>query len=241
MDFTHFYNPAAAVIVFGGTALAAVLRCGLSATVTTGKALTDLFRPRFRADAVRAVLAGQAADIRANGLLRAQPCRSGDREFDEATNAMLSARSVSGLLETHEAFRATRRTKAGEAAGMLAQAADLAPVFGLAGTLVSLTQLPADGVARGAFSSAIGMAVLTTLYGLIFANLVLGPLAKMVERRARDEEAARQSVIDWLVQQVALATPRHARHEADHHGGHTAARHGADEHAAAATRAGEAA
>jgi chemotaxis protein MotA len=104
MDFTHFYNPAAAVIVFGGTALAAVLRCGLSATVTTGKALTDLFRPRFRADAVRAVLAGQAADIRANGLLRAQPCRSGDREFDEATNAMLSARSVSGLLETHEAF-----------------------------------------------------------------------------------------------------------------------------------------
>ncbi|KAJ8138171.1 hypothetical protein OY671_008615, partial [Metschnikowia pulcherrima] len=134
MDFTHFYNPAAAVIVFGGTASAAVSRCGSSATVTTGKASTDSFRPRFRADAVRAVSAGQAADIRANGSLRAQPCRSGDREFDEATNAMSSARSVSGSSETHEAFRATRRTKAGEAAGMSAQAADSAPVFGPAAT-----------------------------------------------------------------------------------------------------------
>ncbi len=52
----------------------------------------------------------------------------------------------------------------------LAQAAELAPVFGLAGTLISLSQLPAEGLARGALGGAISMAVLTTLYGLLLAN-----------------------------------------------------------------------
>ena len=34
-----------------------------------------------------------------------------------------------------------------------AQAAELAPVFGLAGTLVSLSQLPAGGIGQGAMAS----------------------------------------------------------------------------------------
>jgi hypothetical protein len=50
------------------------------------------------------------------------------------------------------------------------------------------------------------MAVLTTLYGLIFANLVLGPLAKMVERRARRRSCA--SVGDRLAGSAGRA--RHA-------------------------------
>ena len=89
----------------------------------------------------------------------------------------------------------------------LAQAAELAPVFGLAGTLVSLSQLPADGLARGAFTGAIGMAVVTTLYGLLTANLLLAPLARVVERAASAEEAARQDVIEWLAAQVAGSIP----------------------------------
>ena len=51
------------------------------------------------------------------------------------------------------------------------------------------------------------MAVVTTLYGLLCANLLLAPLARMVERAALAEEAARQEVIDWLAGQVAGAVP----------------------------------
>ena len=80
-------------------------------------------------------------------------------------------------------------------------------MFGLAGTLVSLSQLPADGLAPGAYAQAIGMAVLTTLYGLLLANLVLR--AARPDRRARRlaEEQERQQVIDWLAGQVEPAIP----------------------------------
>jgi chemotaxis protein MotA len=89
----------------------------------------------------------------------------------------------------------------------LAQAAELAPVFGLAGTLISLSQLPSEGFARGAFTGAISMAVITTLYGLLSANLLLAPLARMVERKAQAEEAERQEMIDWLAAQIAKDMP----------------------------------
>jgi chemotaxis protein MotA len=55
--------------------------------------------------------------------------------------------------------------------------------------------------------SAISMAVLCTLYGLILANFLLGPLSRMVERAAAKEESERQKIVDWLASQVAPAIP----------------------------------
>ena len=48
---------------------------------------------------------------------------------------------------------------------------------------------------------------LATLYGLVLANLLFAPLAKIVERAAQAEEAERQAVIDWLAAQLAEAMP----------------------------------
>ena len=47
--------------------------------------------------------------------------------------------------------------------------------------------------------------MLTTLYGLLLANLLLAPLARMVDRAAAAEEAERQTIVDWLASQVAAA------------------------------------
>ena len=52
-----------------------------------------------------------------------------------------------------------------------------------------------------------GLAVVTTLYGILAANLVLAPLARWVERAAEREERERQVVIDWLSEQVGGALP----------------------------------
>ena len=94
----------------------------------------------------------------------------------------------------------------------LAQAAELSPVFGLAGTLISLSQLPAAGIAQGSYTGAISMAVVTTLYGLLGANLLLAPLARTIERKAASEEGDRQAVIDWIAAQVEVSNaPRAVR------------------------------
>lgn len=208
MNLAALIDVPSAAIVAGGTLLATVLRCGFGDCRHTLAALGRLGRRRFDATATRAEIAVQVQEIRQDGLLRVQPHHFADREFDEATGAMIGRRSVGALLAAHESHKRGRLEANNRAVRTLAQAAELAPVFGLAGTLVSLSQLPADGLARGAFAAAIGMAVVTTLYGLLLANLVLAPLSRIVERAALAEERARQDIVDWLAGQVSAAMPR---------------------------------
>ena len=207
MNLMNLIDGPSALIVFGGTALATVLRSGWSDCRMTLRKLRGLGDEQFDPETTRAELAQQIQEIQRDGLLRAQPHHFGDREFDEATDALITRRSLPALMEAHETHKARRLGEADRAVRTLSQAAELSPVFGLAGTLISLSQLPVDGIARGSFTAAISMAVVTTLYGLLGANLLLAPLARVIERKAAAEEVERQKVIDWLAVQVAGSVP----------------------------------
>lgn len=198
-------DPVAASLVIGGTLAATVLRSGTVDCRAACAALAALGRPQFRAENVLAVLAPHVTQARADGLLRVRIRPCGDASIDGAVAWLVHTRSVAALRERDDADRTLRVSAAVRAVRTLALGAELAPVFGLAGTLVSLSQLPTDGLARGQFMGAISLAVLTTLYGLLLGNLIFAPLARAVERRVEAEEGARREVIDWLTAQLAPA------------------------------------
>lgn len=208
MNFASLIDGPSALIVIGGTLAATVLRCGVGDCARTLAALMQVGRVGFDPAAARSELARQIQEIRQDGLIRARPHHFGDSEFDEATDALIGQRSLAPLIAAHEAHKQRRLDATNRAVRTLAQAAELAPVFGLAGTLISLSQLPADGIARGAFAGAISMAVLTTLYGLLLANIVLAPLSRVLERKAQAEERERQQLVDWLAGEVAPSLPK---------------------------------
>jgi chemotaxis protein MotA len=208
MDLVHLFDPLPAAIVVGGTLLATALRAGRADCRVTARALAGLARAPFDADRVRRDLAPLAADIRKDGVFRAKARPTGDRALDNAVRAMVDGHSAAMLMMQHTADRKKRLARAQRAAVTLAQAADLAPVFGLAGTLLSLAQLSGQGIARAQFMNAISTSVLATLYGLLLANIVLAPLARAIERRAEREEAVRQDLVDWIAAQFAAAAPR---------------------------------
>ena len=205
MQPENLFDATSAVIVVGGTCLATILRCGLGDTRAALGAVAGLGRKNFHAARVRAELAVHVRGMQKDGVMRTEPHLSGDAEFDEATDALIGKRSLAALHGAHLAHKRRRNHHSLRAVRTLNQAADLAPVFGLAGTLVSLSQLPAGG--GGSFTAAISMAVLTTLYGLLLGNLFFAPLARAVARRAHDEEKERQHVLDWLEKQVTGALP----------------------------------
>lgn len=208
----------AALIVLGGTGIATLLRCGWQETGLAFKGLRLACRKGYSAEEGKAELVVQVRSIREDGLLRATPRHGGDREFAEATDALIHDRSIPALLAAHEKHKALRMADANIAIRFFAQAAELAPVFGMAGTLIALNRMPADPLASSeAITGAIGLAVVTTLYGILTANLVLAPLARLIERAAEAEENARQVVVDWLTEQVAGAMP-HGRVPVPHHG-----------------------
>ncbi|PLK27973.1 MotA/TolQ/ExbB proton channel family protein [Novosphingobium sp. TH158] len=204
MTFESLIDGPSALIVIGGTVLATVLRSGWRECAVAAREIAHLWGTPFVPGEARAELARQVQDIRQDGLLRATHHHTGDPELDDATDALFHKRSIAALVAAHEKHKARRLAMSNTAVRLFAQAAELAPVFGMVGTLVSLNHLPQE-LANGDYSGAIGMAVLTTLYGLLAANLIFAPIARLIERAANKEEAQRQEVVEWLTAQLADA------------------------------------
>lgn len=72
--------------------------------------------------------------------------------------------------------------------GVLRKAAEISPAMGLIGTLVGLVQMLGSLEDPSTIGPSMAVALLTTFYGAILANLVFTPLASKLERNA-DEDA----------------------------------------------------
>lgn len=78
------------------------------------------------------------------------------------------------------------------------------PAFGLIGTLVGMVLLLRDLYTQDIQSlpAALSLAVLTTLYGAVFANVVVAPFAARLHAAATEKEIRMQLTIDWAMSLV---------------------------------------
>lgn len=208
MNAELLINPAGAALVLGGTMLATLARCGWRESCLAMRQLGALARPGFNAARMKAGLAGQVIRMQRDGLIRAEADPLPDREFADATAALLRHRSTAALRQEHERHRLQRAAVRQQASRTLNQAGELAPVLGLAGTLLSLSQLPAGGLAAvNDLMHSVSLAVVSTLYGLILAHLLCHPLARAIERHGEREEAEREALVRWMASQLEPVCP----------------------------------
>jgi chemotaxis protein MotA len=62
-----------------------------------------------------------------------------------------------------------------------------APAFGMIGTLIGLVQMLRQMDDPSTIGPAMAVALLTTLYGSLLANVIFLPLAKKLEERSKEE------------------------------------------------------
>ena len=77
-------------------------------------------------------------------------------------------------------------------AGVLRRAGEVAPAMGLIGTLIGLVQMLGSLDDPSSIGPAMAVALLTTFYGAVLANMVFTPLASKLERNAQIEATIRQ-------------------------------------------------
>jgi chemotaxis protein MotA len=83
-----------------------------------------------------------------------------------------------------------------------------APAFGMIGTLIGLVQMLRTLDDPSKIGGGMAIALLTTLYGALAANLVCLPLAGKLETRNNDEMMVRDLMTAGLVSLVDGQTPR---------------------------------
>ncbi len=187
-----FFDAPSIAIVLGGTVAVTVASIGVGGVAKVPAAVTAALSRRDidPVGAARRVLA-LADKARRQGLLTLQDdvgrpgqpaiLRTGlglivdGASPDEAERVMV-AQAMAFADRQHDAIDTLRR------------AADVAPAMGLIGTLVGLVQMLSQLDDPSAIGPALAVALLTTFYGAVLANMLLAPLAAKLERDA-DREA----------------------------------------------------
>lgn len=208
------FDPGALGIVISGTVVATVARCGWRDFGGALRSAAGMLGSGFAPDANRKALAVAISAIQRDGPRRADPALPPDRTLGLLLETYLrhGARDALGPVRCSE--RARNEARRINAAQVFGCAGELAPVFGLIGTLYGLTQLaPATGTsAAAAIMGAVSTAVLTSLYGALLAHLVCFPLASAIERRGLADEQARDALADWFIAGIGGAPlSTHAR------------------------------
>ena len=106
------------------------------------------------------------------------------------------------ILEQREAFRYKRESTEAE---LMKTMGTYAPAFGMVGTLIGLVFMlfgmgGSDDVGGGidGIGPSMGVALITTFYGTILANLIFNPFAEKIKSRNKENVQAYQLMIEGL-------------------------------------------
>lgn len=104
---------------------------------------------------------------------------------------------TSSMLERHQ-----------QGISILRKAGDVAPAMGLIGTLIGLVQMLGNLSNPEAIGPAMAVALLTTFYGAVLANMVFIPLANKLERNSNAEYLLRRLYHVGVISVAKQENPR---------------------------------
>ncbi len=102
-----------------------------------------------------------------------------------------------------------------DAAGMYDKASSVAPAFGMVGTLVGLINMlkgmNLDGDGASNIGTAMGTALITTLYGCVLAHMIFGPIATQLRQRDEEETLCKLIIVEGIMSIQSGANPKFLR------------------------------
>lgn len=204
-----FVDVPSTLIVIGGTVLVGLMKYSLGQFLGAGKTAAKAFMFKLDKPEELIDLIVELADAaRKGGLL--------SLEGKEINNDFL-AKGIQLLVDGHDADvvkslmtkdknLAVERHKTGS--GVWAAMGDVAPAMGMIGTLIGLVAMLSNMDDPKSIGPAMAVALLTTLYGAMLANMVCIPFADKLKLRMGEEDMLKSMIIDALLGIQAGQNPR---------------------------------
>jgi chemotaxis protein MotA len=203
--------PAILIVVFG-TLLVTAISFSMEEVIRTAKVVwrAGVYHNEDASNAARQVV--YLADIaRKRGRLALQDVARDVRHnkfLYQAVNMAIDGVPADQLERILTSETDSTRLRHMRAAGVLRRAGEVAPAMGLIGTLVGLVQMLGNLDDPSAIGPSMAVALLTTFYGAVLANMVFTPLATKLERNA-DAEAAVNRI--YLLGTVSISKQENPR------------------------------
>ncbi len=202
----NFWDLASVLIVLGGTISAVVASFPLSALKNVGKHFSIIIKGnQFNPEPLIESLVEFAQLARKNGLLALEEKANEleDPFYKRSIMLIVDATEAEKVKEVLEQEVESMAARHDEEAAIYERASAYAPAFGMIGTLIGLINMLKNMNLDDGASESIGLnmsvALITTLYGVVLANLFFNPIAKKLEIRNNEEILYRQIIIDGVL------------------------------------------
>jgi chemotaxis protein MotA len=204
-----FMDVPSVLIVFVGSFVVLMMKFNLGQFLGAGKTAAKAFMFKLDSPEDLIVLVVELADAaRKGGLL--------SLEGKEISNDFL-ARGIGLLIDGHDENvvknvltrdknMAVSRHKLG--ASVWSSLGDLGPAMGMIGTLIGLVAMLSNMDDPKSIGPAMAVALLTTLYGAMLANMIAIPFADKLKIRMAEEELIKTMSIDAVLAIQAGQNPR---------------------------------
>lgn len=197
------------LIVFGGTAFAALATTSLAVYGRSFKAMMLMAKPfALKIDDLVPRMVELAALARKDGMMALEGQQVSDKFFERGLQMLVDGADEGKLVK--QLKQDIKAMKARHYATQRAVKAwvDIGPAFGMIGTLIGLVLMLKNMSDVSAIGPAMAIALLTTLYGAFIANVLFGPVLTKMELRSEAEIEYRMLVIEGLRGIVRGESPR---------------------------------
>ena len=197
----RLFDPVALLLVFGGTSLAACAQATREDLARAIAALRPALRARPARDAEIAERTVRSIQLFSEykGVVGADRVRCPIGFVQNAARRLADAEGSDAFAAWAEDQLDARRARHEAAAAVWRSAAEIAPAMGMIGTVVGLIFMFGRMSEPDAMGPAMATAMLTTLYGLVIAAGITGPVANRLDRLSREERRWQERVVARLV------------------------------------------
>lgn len=207
-----FVNPAALMIVVGGTAAVTAISFISEDLAKLGQVLWGTIAYHVRAPSqVAKELVDVAVMARQKGVLALsgeEQELGKDEMIREAVEYIVDGFETEKIQAIMSQDIESTYEQSRKSAGILRRAAEIAPAMGLIGTLVGLVQMLSFLKDPGSIGPAMAIALLTTFYGALLGTVILGPLAAKVDRKAQQTDLLKRLVMTAALSISSKENPR---------------------------------
>ena len=201
-DLWIFLNLPGFLIVVGGTFAATLIKFPISGVFVAffvgvkAAFVNEYESPRGIIDLTMRLV----KRARKVGLLGLEKVKVKNAFFRKGVELCVDGRDVDMIrkMMTREMELAIQRQEVGER--VFRAIGESAPAFGMVGTLVGLVQMLSSMSDPTSIGRAMAIALLTTLYGLLIAQLIALPISDKLEAKNEMERANRVLIIEAIIQ-----------------------------------------
>jgi len=199
-DIGAFIDTPSMLIVVGGSIMVVMLRSSLGEFLGAVSVLGKTFKNKLDDQGQLIEQIVELATIaRKDGMIALEGQEIANPFLAKAISMLVDGTDASVIKGSLEREKNATKMRHDQGAKIFSSWGEIAPAMGMIGTLIGLVQMLGNMSDPKAIGPAMAVALLTTMYGAILANVFCLPIAMKLGNQADIEEASNEMIIEGIL------------------------------------------